>query len=230
MKPARKLQLHDNIREEIRTIAWKQVTKSGASALSLGAIARELGVTTPALYRYYHSRNDLVTALIGEAYLSFAQALESARDSYPASDHVGRFRNLALAYYDWAVTHPQQYILIFGAPIPGYELDPQVGQVADRSFLVLLDVLNAAEADNRINFSFEKNGISAGLQDQLATEPANGKSYSPRVMYLALVSWSFIHGVTFLELYQHYPKTLSGRTREFIQVEINRLIKHIGLE
>jgi AcrR family transcriptional regulator len=230
MKPARKLQLHDNIREEIRTIAWKQVTKSGASSLSLGAIARELGVTTPALYRYYHSRNDLVTALIREAYLSFAQALESARDSFPAGDYVGHFRSLALAYYDWAAAHPQQYILIFGAPIPGYELDPQVGQVADRSFLVLLDVINAAAAADRINFDFEKPSISAGLKDQLAAEPANGKSYPPRVMYLALVSWSFIHGVASLELYQHYPGILAGRIREFIQVEIDRLIKHIGLE
>jgi AcrR family transcriptional regulator len=228
MKPDRRRQLHENIREEIKSVARKQITESSVSSLSLGAIARELGVTTPALYRYFPSRDDLVNALIADAYTSFTESLEAARDAVPAGDHAGRFRGLCMAYHAWAVAHPQQYILIFGTPVPGYSLDTAAGEVADRSFQVLLDVINEAAQAGRINFSFQDNP-SIKLQKQLERTPPRGKSYPAPVMYLALVSWSFIHGVTSLELYQRYAGILANRTDEFVRLEVERFIRYIGM-
>jgi AcrR family transcriptional regulator len=230
MKTARKQQLHDNIRQEIKSIAWKQVTENSAASLSLGAIARQLGVTTPALYRYYPSRDDLVTALIQEAYVSFIETLEAARDGIPDDDHVGRFRSLYLAYHTWAVKNPQQYSLIFGNPVPGYQLDPQVSELADRSFQVLLEMIEKAVQAGRIHFSIEGLSPSDELRKALGSEPPHGKAYSAQVMYLALVSWSFMHGVTSLELSGRYPHLIKNTISEFIAMEMERFIQYIRLE
>ena len=229
MQTNRKKQLHDNIREEIKSIAWQQVTESSAASLSLGAIARQLGVTTPALYRYFPSRNDLVTALIHDAYASFIEALEGARDGVEEDDHVGRLRNLCLGYHTWAVGHPQEYSLLFGNPVPGYQMDPQVGELADRSFRVVLDVVDKAVEAGRIHFPFEQVSPSNELRTSLETKPAQGKAYSARVMYIALVSWSFMHGVTSLELSGRYPAQLKAVTGAFIRLEVERFINYIGL-
>ena len=229
MKTHRRQQQHDHSREQIKAIAWKQITENGASALSLGAIARELGVTPPALYRYFPSRDDLVTALIQEAYASFVAALESARDALPEADPAGRLRSLCLAYRGWAIDHPQQYILIFGTPIPGYRLDPAAGLAADHSFLVLLDVFATAEAAGRIVPSAGFEELPPGLEAQLEAAVRRTRPYSARVLYLALAGWSFIHGMTSLELDQHSSLILESQADAFFRLEVERFIRSIGL-
>ena len=109
-----------NLREEILATAWQQISEEGASALSLRGIARQLSITAPAIYNYFPRRDDLVTELIIDAFLSFGDAQIAALQAIPTGDHTGRLRALGLAYRQWAVSYPQRYMLIFGAPIPGY--------------------------------------------------------------------------------------------------------------
>jgi len=87
--------------DEIKSTAWKQATEQGAAALSLRAIAREMGMTAPGLYRYYPDRDALVTALLMDAFDSFSAALETARDNCAADNHIGRFRAICKAYFEW---------------------------------------------------------------------------------------------------------------------------------
>src|SRR5262245_45041432 len=105
---------------EIKAIARQQMAEQGQAALSLGAIARAMGMTTPALYRYFESRDALITALIIDAYEALAIALEQADSATRSDDYATRFRAMARAYRDWAVAHPHEYALIYGTPIPGY--------------------------------------------------------------------------------------------------------------
>jgi AcrR family transcriptional regulator len=153
---------------EIKEIARRHMSEKGAAALSLRAIAREMGMTSPALYRYFDSRDDLVTALIMDAYNDFADALEAARDTCAADDHVGRLAAIAHAYRNWALASPQEYALIFGTPIPAYEAPPDVtGPVAARSMMVFLDILQAAEQSGQADFSDVHAAFSLDLQAQL---------------------------------------------------------------
>jgi AcrR family transcriptional regulator len=230
MKSTRKQQLHDQVREEIKSTAWKQIAESSASALSLSAIARSMGLTTPALYRYFPSRDDLVTALIKDAYTSFTTALEAARDALPPHDHLGRIHALCLAYHAWTASNPQPYILIFGAPIPGYKLDPAAGQAADRSFLTLLDVIDAADRAGALRPAPQPLPLPAGLTARLEAVQHHGQSYSPWVMVLALRFWSFLHGMTSLELYQHYSMILADRVDEFIRHEVEQFMHTLAPE
>lgn len=228
MKPARREQNRDTVREEIKTTAWQLIAEHGASDLSLGAIARQMGLTTPALYRYFPGRDDLVNALIEDAYFSFTEGLKNARSSVSPDQHAERFRRLCLAYREWALQHPQRYILMFGVPIPGYRLGDEAGQAADQSFLVLLDVVAEADRYARLT-ALSLPELPPALQAQFLSLQHKGKSYAPRVVYLALSAWSFIHGLTSLEIYQRYTLLLGDQTDAFARLEIERFMRSIGL-
>src|SRR5512143_1826599 len=133
-----------NLQEAIKETAWKQIAQSGAPALSLRAIARELKITAPAIYNYFPDRDALVTALIIDAFTSFGDWQLEARDSVPETDLPGRMYAIGLAYRDWAHTFPQRYQLIFGTPIPGYQAPlEQTFPASARSPSALLSVVEA---------------------------------------------------------------------------------------
>src|ERR1700690_1393056 len=112
-RPKRTAQIAD-LQDAIKETAWKQIAEFGAPTLSLRAIARELGITAPAIYNYFPSRDELVTALIIDAYTSFGDSQFEARDAIPAADLMGRMTAIGVAYRTWALAHPQRYQLIFG--------------------------------------------------------------------------------------------------------------------
>ena len=109
-----------NLQEAIKNTAWKQIAECGAPELSLRAIARELNITAPAIYNYFPRRDDLVTALILEAFTSLAESQKKSIELIPAAKPEARLATLGLAYRDWALQYQQRYQLIFGTPIPGY--------------------------------------------------------------------------------------------------------------
>ena len=100
--------------EEIKSTARQQMAGSGAAALSLGAIARAMGMTPPALYRYFRNRHALVIALIVDAYDAQAGALEGYREGLEPDDFEGQFLTLMRAYRQWAMEHPEDYALMNG--------------------------------------------------------------------------------------------------------------------
>ena len=126
---------------EIKRLARLQVERDGAATLSLRAIARELGMASSAIYRYYPSRDELLTALWVDAYNGLGEAAELADAAVPADQPEARFLAVARAAYDWARAHPSQYSLLFGTPVPGYAAPPDTIGPATRFTLVLLQVL-----------------------------------------------------------------------------------------
>jgi AcrR family transcriptional regulator len=106
---------------EIKQEARRQLAASGAQGLSLRAVARELGMVSSAIYRYFPSRDELLTALIIDAYDALGEAAESADAGVAASDIRGRWRAVCGAVRAWALAHPHEYALIYGSPVPGYQ-------------------------------------------------------------------------------------------------------------
>jgi AcrR family transcriptional regulator len=105
-----------------------QLAAGGPAAVALNAIARELGVSGPALYRYFRNRDALMTELVLDAYDDLADALAQA-ESFPH------------AYRAWALAQPHRYRLLFAAPFPGYDAhQPQLVAAAQRSMDLLLKV------------------------------------------------------------------------------------------
>jgi AcrR family transcriptional regulator len=217
----------DSVKEEIKFFAWHQVATGGVGSISLGAIARSMNITTPALYRYFDSRDHLILALTQDAYTSFYSALVTARDSVAADDHAGRCKALCMAYFFWAVDHPQQYQVVFGYSMSPFELSKTVGAIADNCFLIVIEMISqACEADKISSVSQLK--ISSELANRLERLSHEGKVWPAHVMYLALATWSFVNGITSLEISQKYSLMLAHQTREFVTLEIERFMNSIG--
>jgi AcrR family transcriptional regulator len=224
MKPTRRARIHEATRQEIKAVAWGQIAEHGTAALSLRAIAREMGITAPALYRYYQDRDALVTALIVDAFTSLGDTQIASIIDLPTDDHAGRLKATGLAYREWALAYPQRYLLIFGTPLPGYHAPVEITQpVAARSLRPLIEVLDAAWKDGTL----EKEMLPE-LSDKLRAQIKEWASLQlvedEHVLYLALVIWSRVHGLVMIEISNQYPPSIE-ETAEIFYREIELILK-----
>jgi len=186
-------------------VAWKQIAESGAPALSLRAIARELKITAPAIYNYYPDRDALVTALIIDAYTSFGDSQIAARDAVPEPDLPGRMKAIGIAYRTWAHTHPQRYQLIFGTPIPGYEAPMiEVLPSAARSLSALVSVVEQLRVSGRLSAtSFPQ--VKQEYEVSFETWKKFGGDVDMLSMSVAMIIWARVHGIVSLEIANNLP-------------------------
>ena len=215
--------------DEIRATAWRQIGETGAASLSLRAIAREMGMTAPALYRYYKDRDALVTALLVDAFGAFSNALETGRDACPAEDHAGRFQSMCKAYFTWAAQNPQRYALLFGTPISGYLFAEELGPVAQRSFLILQGVIGEAYKAGKIMGELAIIRLPLPLSSQYAMLKKMGMPYEPFITHLGLAVWSMMHGITSLYLHHYLSGFLQQSVQAFVDFEIEKLTRMLGI-
>lgn len=131
---------------QIKRIARRHLARDGASGLSLRAVARDLDMVSSAVYRYFPSRDDLLTALIIDAYDAFGAVAERADGSVARDDLMGRWRAVGWSAYRWSGRHAAEYALIFGSPVPGYRAPDDTIGPATRFTSVLLGILVDARA------------------------------------------------------------------------------------
>ncbi|WP_052852547.1 TetR/AcrR family transcriptional regulator [Streptomyces avicenniae] len=179
------------VRDEIKRQAWEQIATAGASALSLNAIARRIGMSGPALYRYFAGRDELITELVRDAYRDLADTLRAR--AADGADLAG----LAHALRGWALEDPQRYLLLYGTPVPGYEAPPDTVETASAIMTVLLDVAAAERPPTT---------TAASLDAHLAGHRSWAREHEapPPVLSHALVFWTRLHGVLSLELAGHF--------------------------
>ena len=222
VRPSKKQQ-HPNLQEAIKETAWKQIAETGAATLSLRAIARDLNITAPAIYNYFPSRDDLVTALIVDAYNSLGDSQEGSLASLSGDDHAARLSALGLAYREWAVTYPQRYLLIFGTPIPNYHAPDDITlPAAARGLKPLMTVIqNIYAAGGLRTERFAK--MTPKLKSMLTAWQKFEGGSNPEVLYLALVIWSRVHGLVMLEIGNHIPPFFDDPA-ELFKREINNIL------
>jgi len=201
----RREERHPNLQTAIKETAWKQIAEAGAPALGLRSIARELNITAPSLYNYFPSRDDLVTALIVDAYNSLADAQESAAQDLTADDLSGRLFELGLAYRAWTVTYPQRYQLIFGTPIPHYHaLDEITLPAAARALIPLTRVVQALYTAGKLRIE-RLAPLTSKLEAMLKAWQVFEGSSDIEVLYLTFIIWSRLHGMVTLEIGNQIP-------------------------
>jgi len=200
-----KSQQNPNMQAAILATAWRQIAQNGAASLSLRAIARELGITAPAIYNYYPDRDALVTALIIEAYTSFGEAQYAARDSVSADDLEGRLKAAGRAYRQWALTYPERYQLIFGTPIPGYVAPfEQTFPSAARALGCLVSVVEAVRAAGRLKAgSFPQ--VTPGHEETFGMWKTYGGETDSLSLSVAILIWARVHGLVSLEIARNIP-------------------------
>ena len=183
------------VRREVKQAALDQLAKVGPAGVSISAIGKQLGVSGPALYRYFGSRDELLTELVIDAYHDFADALTAAVGHTPGQNPPARLEALARAYRSWALAQPHRYRLLFGPPLPGYDAHAQrLVDAAWQAMNVLLGVLR--ESGDRAAVPPPQ-----PLESQLAAwaQPA-GPGIAPATALRAVLIWSRLHGIVSLEI------------------------------
>ena len=183
--------------QEAKTIALRQLADGGVEAISLKAIALELGLTGPAIYRYFASRNDLLTELITDAYDDLALSLDAKVKATTTRSGPARIHALANAYRAWALAQPHRYRLLFSAPVPGYDANaPRLVDAADRSMATLIDLYPSTGSQPAAG-TLPK-ALTRQLREwALRHERDPGR---PDTLYRAVVSWTRLHGFVSLEI------------------------------
>jgi AcrR family transcriptional regulator len=192
---------------EIKDEARHQVAAAGAAALSLRAVARQLGMVSSGVYRYFPSRDQLLTALIIDAYDAIGEAAEAADAACERSYFAGRWRAASHAVRDWAHEHPHEYALVYGSPVPGYAARHDTVGPASRVTLVLAAVVRDAAATGALKNPFVSARLPA-LSKPAASEASRIKSIAlPGVpadaVVRALTAWTQLFGSVSFELFGH---------------------------
>ena len=214
---------HPDLQTAIRTTAWGQIAAFGAANLSLRAIARELKIAVTSIYNYYPSRDDLVTALIVEAFNSLADSQESVLKENKASDLNIQLTSLGLGYRDWAVQNPQCYHLIFGTPIPHYDAPEDVTiPAATRALVPLSKVVQKISLAGKLRTE-RLAPLTPQLKSMLKAWQQIEGGTDLEVLYLVLVIWSRVHGLVLLEIGNQFPAFISD-PGEIFRREINNIL------
>src|SRR3984957_10884929 len=175
--------------ERIKSTSRRLMAEKGASGLSLREVARDMGVVSSALYRYFATRDDLLTALIVDAYNDLATFAERAVQRVPREDPRRRLHAAAAAIRKWAKANPNEYALLYGSPVPGYEAPPFTVEPAARVALVLgtvvVDAWHDAGTGQRLGDASATRGVlERSLDDVMPGVPESVRARSLMVWSL----------------------------------------------
>lgn len=219
--------------EEIKTIARQHLATDGAN-LSLRAVARDLGVVSSAIYRYFASRDELLTALILDAYNSLGQTVEDRERAVGRDDLTGRWMAVCDAVRGWALQRPHEYALIYGSPVPGYQAPQDTVAAATRAVTVLGRIIQDAAVTGRVHTD------ARGLPEGAVPPPAGvvedvqraGTAIAPdvpdAVTARALSAWVTLFGHVSFELFGQLNTVVLHRD-EFFEYQMLAQARFVGI-
>jgi AcrR family transcriptional regulator len=206
--------------EEIKTTARRLLVADGPEAVSLRAIGRAMGMTAPALYRYFGSREDLVKHVVGDIFTEIADDIHAAivqAGQASGGDMTAKLSAACGAFRAWALAHPPEFGLLFGTPLPGLppHHDEVVDECADRfsnEFLVLF-----YELWTRHPFPVPaEDEIEPGLAAQLTRyRDGLGVDLPVGAVLIFLRCWVRLYGMVSLEVFGHLGFALDDPSAMF---------------
>ena len=228
--------------QEIKDVARRLLVEQGTAALSLRAIARAMGVTAPALYRYFDGHEALVDALAADFYNELCDQMEAAEAQVgsevpdemraePGTVVAHQLMAATIAFRTWSVTHPAEFSLIFGTPIPGVDLydENSAACVAGQRFGLVFAALfiqlwavrpfavpDLSELDPRLAPQLEEYRERVGVDLPLP------------VVYVFLSCWARIYGLVTMEVFGHLTFALSDAEPAFM-TELFQIGRLMGL-
>ncbi|MGW2843305.1 TetR/AcrR family transcriptional regulator [Streptomyces sp. NPDC001493] len=212
----------------IKDEARAQLAAEGAARLSLRAVARELGMVSSALYRYFPSRDELLTALIIDAYDAIGEAAEKAgrAAASPDGSPATAWTAAACAVREWALAHPHEYALIHGSPVPGYVAPQDTVGPASRVGMVLIGLIREAHRGEGVTTP----PLSAALRPEAVRMAAELAPDLPPANAAALViAWAQLFGLVSFEVFGQFNGVVVDREALFRQAA-DGLAHSVGLK
>jgi len=218
---------------QILDAARRHLATEGASALSLRAIARELGVSSSGVYRYVASRDELLTRLIVAAYDALGAAAEAQEAAVARADLAGRWSAVCDAVRGWALANPNEYALIYGTPVPGYIAPAAtIAPAASRVSSVLLRILADAAA-GCLTPAVAEDKVPPGGRKALA--PARSvvpPEVTDALLQRGLMAWAALFGTVSFELFGQLQGIVGeqpGDREAFFAESVRRWAEQIGI-
>ncbi len=223
--------VRQELTREILDVARAQLARDGANGLSLRSVARELEMAPSALYRYFSSRDDLLSALILEAFESLADGAEQASAAAfdRGSTEPERWAAVPRSMRAWALGHPHEWGLVFGSPVPDYAAPQATVVPYARLAAALVRPVVVAAREGRLRLPtgapVEPDALGSSL------EPVTDSllpGLPTAVVARAVQAWSALIGVISLELFGHWRNTVLAPAVFFDEVVAN-LARDLGL-
>lgn len=197
---SRRERLRQDLISGIKATALRQLAEEGPQAVTLRAIARELGISPAAIYSYFDSLDDLYNELITDGFHALAQHVEDAIAIYHDRGHQDRMLAGVLAYRSWALANPELFRLLYHSPIPGYTA-PDDGPTLDAALrvsaaflVVLVDAWQSCPCGDL---------IPGPPVDATKFADRFGLHITPDQLRTAVGCWAEFHGLVCLELGGH---------------------------
>ena len=196
--------------------------------LSLRAVARELGVVSSAVYRYFASRDELLTALIIDGYDSMGAAVEQAESAVARRDLVGRWTAVGRAVRAWSRARPAEYALLYGTPVPGYAAPQDTVASAQRVLLVAVGVVRDGVERGIVPTPADRlpKAVRADFA-RVASHPGM-EGLPPTVLGRLMSAWAQLFGTVSFELFGRYTNGVLDLDA-FFEHELRGMARYIGL-
>ncbi len=212
--------------EDIKDAARRQIATEGAAGLSVRAVARELSLAPSGTYRYFASRDDLLTALIMDGYAALGAAVEQAEGTCRRQDLLGRLRAVAGAVRDWAVAQPSAWALLYGTPVHGYSAPAETIAQAARPSILLAGILDDARQAGMA--TAVTTGIDPGLDPAMAATVPSIIDLPAELAAQGVLVWSSIYGLVSFELFGHLQGSVS-EPEAFFRRSVDALAASVGI-
>lgn len=216
---------------EIKDLARRLLVRGGPPAISLRSIARDMGMTAPAIYRYFPSLDGLIFDLTEDLFDELRGSVEAARDACPVEAPLPRLIEMARAFRRWSVEHPAEFGLMFGNPVPG------VAQFEETCF-------HPDHAGARFGAPFLDALMQLWTQAPFPTPPVElletrlapvlaqyhtlpGPRPPIQVMYAYLSAWTRLYGLVAMEVFGHMRWATTG-IEPLFEVELAAFAAEVG--
>jgi AcrR family transcriptional regulator len=212
--------------DQIKQIARRHLAAEGPN-LSLRAVARDLGVVSSAVYRYFDSRDALLTALIIDGYDSMGAAVEQAEAAVSRRDLPARWMATGRAARAWALANPHEYALLYGSPVPGYAAPQDTIGPATRPVAVLVSILRDAVERGVVTASDRlSRAVRRDLEAVVRTPEFAG--LPPAVLARGMIAWAQVFGALSFELFGRLTNAITDYDAYFDH-QLRAMAGYLGL-
>ena len=211
----------------IKEVAARLLAEKGVAGLSLREVSREMGVVSSAIYRYFATRDELLTALVYDAYNDLGARVEGSEARVAREDIRGRWRVTCNAVRRWSRAHPNEYALLYGTPVPGYRAPDVTIVAATRVVAVMGHILSDAyEAMSAESPEPPSRGVASfievpALRAVMPNVPAH-------LFVRALMAWTQVFGFVSFELFGHYVGSVRDANKMYAEV-VEELAELLGI-
>jgi AcrR family transcriptional regulator len=215
---------------DIVRIGRAHLATEGAAALSLRAVARDLGVVSSAVYRYVASRDELLTLLVVDGYDELGDAVDAALERVDRSDHAGRMVAIGRAVRAWALAEPATYALLFGSPVPGYEAPAErTTGPGTRVVRRLVEVWEGAWVAGAVAVDEAPVAPRRLARDLARIRREMGITAPDGLVARGLLAWAALFGCVSFEVFGQYGADTFTDPKDVFEHHLQVLVATVGL-